>query len=150
MAVTIHPEGAAPAETPSQKPSRAGSGLRQVKDSLGRSIGIRKIGPLERMRLFKAIGPQNSKNEQYLGIAMLAYSCAEIDGEPVSAPLSEVQMEALVTRLGDEGIDAAGRAQIEDLGVTEADIEASGGDFSRAIELAVQRTRTEATAAAKN
>ena len=59
-------------------------------------------------RLFKALGPGLSDNTRYVGYAMLAYCVSAIDGMPVPAPATEGQVEMLVTRLGDAGLEAVG------------------------------------------
>jgi hypothetical protein len=151
MPVTIHEDARELSPAMAQAPqSQASQGPRRVTDALGRMIGLRKIGPLEKMRLFKAVGPQNSRNEQYLGLAMLAYMCCELDGETINPPVTEVQVEALVARLGDEGLNAISGDQIAAMGITDADIEAADGDLAKAVELAARRKNAETTAAAKN
>jgi hypothetical protein len=77
-----------------------------IKDSNGRLLSVRRMGALDRLRLFKAIGSQLSENPPYLGMAMLAASVTAIDQVPVPAPTTEAQVEALVHKLGDEGIAA--------------------------------------------
>ena len=77
-----------------------------VTDALGRSLGVRKMPILDRMRMFESIGPENSKNEAYVGYAALACSVVSIDGEAVARPASKIQLEGLIQRLGDEGIEA--------------------------------------------
>ncbi len=82
-----------------------------VRDAAGRSITIRKLGPVERLRLFKACG-QNSSNEQYLGMAAIAASVAVVDGRPVPVPVNEGMIEKTLADLGDEGVEAvAGELQ---------------------------------------
>lgn len=78
-------------------------------DETGRRIKVRRMGPLQRLRLFKAIGPELSQNDRYLGYAVLAASVVEIDGQPVPFPATELQIEALIDRLGDHGFAAVGR-----------------------------------------
>jgi hypothetical protein len=75
-------------------------------DPAGRSLEVRRIGALDRLRLFKALGAVLADNAPYLGMAMLASSVCAIDGVPVPAPVTEGQIEALVQRLGDAGIEA--------------------------------------------
>lgn len=100
-----------------------------IRDTFGRSITVRKLGPVERLRLFKACG-QNSSNEQYLGLAAIAASVACVDGRPVPVPVNEGMIEKTLADLGDEGIEAvAGELQ------------------RRASEVG---TRDEVVAAAKN
>lgn len=78
----------------------------QVSDRQGRLLTLRRMGALDRLRLFKAIGPVLAQNPPYLGMAMLASSVTAIDDVPVPAPATEAQIEALISRLGDLGIAA--------------------------------------------
>ena len=77
-----------------------------VVDAGGRQLLVRRMTALDRLRLFKAIGPVLSQNNSYLGMAMLASSVVMIDGVPVPAPSTEGQIEGLVAKLGDIGIAA--------------------------------------------
>lgn len=77
-----------------------------VVDAEGRQLLVRRMTALDRLRLFKAIGPVLSQNNSYLGMAMLASSVVMIDGVPVPAPSTEGQIEGLVAKLGDIGIAA--------------------------------------------
>jgi hypothetical protein len=72
------------------------------------SITIRKLLPIDRMRLASAIGPENVKNDLYLAYASLAYYVTEIDGETIPRPKSPREVEAIVQRLGDDGLTAVG------------------------------------------
>ena len=84
-------------------------------DSDGREIVIRRLTALDRLRLFKAVGPVLSQNNAYLGMAMLACSVTAIDGVPVPPPIIEAQIEALVAKLGDAGIAAVAGALSSDV-----------------------------------
>ena len=77
-----------------------------VSDREGRSLTLRRMGALDRLRLFKAIGPVLAQNPPYLGMAVLASSVTAIDDVPVPQPVNEGQIEALISRLGDAGIAA--------------------------------------------
>ncbi|MEO8716065.1 MAG: hypothetical protein ABI369_13730 [Acetobacteraceae bacterium] len=77
-----------------------------VVDVLGRRIALRRLTALDKLRLFKAAGPALSQNQHWLGMAMLACSVSSIDDVPVPAPATEQQIEAMVERLGDVGINA--------------------------------------------
>ncbi len=83
-----------------------GPGAGEVRDGLGRRLLLRRLNALDRLRLFKAVGPALSENAAYLGMAMLAVSVAAVDDVPLPMPASEAQLEALVSRLGDEGLEA--------------------------------------------
>ncbi|QEL14788.1 hypothetical protein [Limnoglobus roseus] len=102
--VTVHKD--APSETPSESIIKAANKATVVKDALGRTIGVKKMLLLDRMRMFEVIGPENSVNQAYAGFAALAYSVTSIDGDPVARPSNKIQLESLLQRLGDEGIDA--------------------------------------------
>ncbi len=97
-------------DTPSERIiAEAGRPL-QATDAAGRTLELRRPGALDRLRLFKALGPVLSGNDRYVGYAMLAYCVQAIDGVPVPAAMSEAQLEALVGRLGDAGLAAVGEA----------------------------------------
>ena len=97
-------------DTPSERIiAEAGRPL-QATDAAGRTLELRRPGALDRLRLFKALGPVLSGNDRYVGYAMLAYCVQAIDGVPVPAAASEAQLEALVGRLGDAGLAAVGEA----------------------------------------
>jgi hypothetical protein len=77
-----------------------------IADSDGRHLTIRRMHALDKLRLFKAVGPELAQNQPYLGLALLACSVTAIDGVPVPVPVTEAQIEALVSRLGDAGMTA--------------------------------------------
>jgi hypothetical protein len=77
-----------------------------IIDKNGRRLLIRRQTALDTLRLFKAAGPVLSQNEPWLAMASLANSVQEIDGVPVPTPTSEAQIEALVERLGEDGLTA--------------------------------------------
>jgi hypothetical protein len=83
---------------------------REITDAQGRRIRLRRVGALEKLRLLKAVGPELAENEAYLGVALLAYACAAIDGIPLPAPVSEAQIEMTVERLGESGLAAIAAA----------------------------------------
>lgn len=87
-------------------PVDAGPMRSTFTDKLGRSLTIKKMGALDRMKLFEAVGGERSQNEMYFGYASLAASVVDIDGETVVRPANHLQIEALVQRLGDEGLEA--------------------------------------------
>ena len=100
-------------DTPSERiVAEAGRPL-AVTDAAGRLLEVRRPGALDRLRLFKALGPALSGNDRYVGYAMLAYCVQAIDGVPVPAAANEGQLEALVARLGDAGLAAVGEALAE-------------------------------------
>lgn len=97
-------------DTPSRTIVAAANERLTLTDSTGRSIEIRRPNALDRLRLFKAVGPALAENDRYLGLAMLATCVTAIDGVPVPPPANENQIEALVQRLDDPGLTAIGDA----------------------------------------
>lgn len=85
-----------------------------VRDANGRELVLRRMTALDRLRLFKAVGPLLSQNNLYLGMAMLAASVTAIDTVPLPPPVTEAQIESLVFRLGDAGIAAVAAALAAD------------------------------------
>jgi hypothetical protein len=81
-----------------------------VEDKQGRSIEVKKLKPIERMRLFQMIGAENAMNGPYLGYANLAYSVSKNDGDTEPVPQNVTGIEAKVKRLDQDGLDAVGEA----------------------------------------
>ena len=92
--------------TPTQSYLAAAQDIRDITDATGRVLTIRRPTTLDRLRLFKAVGPALSVNERYLGVAMLAFAVMAIDGVPIPQPANEHQIESAIDRLGDRAIEA--------------------------------------------
>ena len=106
--------------TPSETVLAAGGGPDDVAAADGRRITLRRLNALDRLRLFKAAGPVLAHNQPWLGMAALAWCVTAIDGVPVPVPGNEAQIEALIGRLGDVGIDAVAAALDAEIDRTEA------------------------------
>jgi len=107
--VVVHPSAPAAAPSPSQTIVGAAAAQQAtVKDALGRTIVVKRLKTVERMRLFKILGPAGSENKQLIGYAALATAVVSIDGEAVPFPSSERMIEVMVDRLSDEGLEAVG------------------------------------------
>lgn len=89
---------------PSQTIIREAAKTFTATDRKGRRLVLRRLTPLDTLRLFKAAGPVLAQNEPWLSLAGLAFSVLEIDGVPVPPPVTEAQIESLIDRLGDEGL----------------------------------------------
>lgn len=131
--VTVHPDpaSASPAtasapppapvvETPSQSVVNRATQFVKVQDVFGRTIGIKKPNAAERMRLMRVLGPELSENQVYFGHAMLAACVREFDGELLPAAASPAQLEHLVSRLDDEGLNAIAKGLSEHFNVGRA------------------------------
>ena len=95
-------------ETPTARIVAEARAPLEVVDADGRRIEFRRPGALDRLRLFKALGPVLSANDRYVGYAMLAFCVTGIDDVPIPVPANEAQVEGLVQRLGDAGLAAVG------------------------------------------
>ena len=81
-----------------------------VQDKAGRVIELRRLGVVEQLRLFKVLGPELAENRAYVGLARVAAAVAAVDGIPVPFPAGEAGIEAVLERLGEDGVDAVGAA----------------------------------------
>ena len=97
-------------DTPSARMVAAAHATTETTDALGRRLTLRRLTALDKLRLFKAAGPQLAQNPPWLGTALLVASVTAIDDIPVPPPVSEGQIESIVQRLGDEGINAVSAA----------------------------------------
>lgn len=122
---------AAASETPSQQIIRSAQATKPVIDALGRHLLVRQPGIVQRMRVFKVIGAEASKNEIYLGHAMLAVSVLSIDGVPVDPVLTLDELEELLELVGDEGIEAAAGALGDETETTEEEKAAAAKVFTK-------------------
>ncbi len=103
--VTMH-DTAAQAETPSQQIVADANRVVRVTDARGRVLGVRKITTSIRRRVYKTISAENGSKESYMGLVILAATCVDIDGQQIPLPTSELQFDALVDRLEDDGFEA--------------------------------------------
>lgn len=85
-----------------------------VIDKSGRVLGVRRFGVLEQLRLFKSLGAELSENRAYMGLARIAASVAMIDGIPMMFPTHETAVEAILERLGEDGVDAISAILVEE------------------------------------
>ncbi|HXT78031.1 MAG TPA: hypothetical protein VN702_00585 [Acetobacteraceae bacterium] len=98
--------------SPSEQIIAVASEARTITDANGRSLSIRKLRALDTLRLFKAAGPVLAENEPWMSMASLAMSVTEIEGVPVPSPSSERQIEGIIERLGDAGVNAIADATL--------------------------------------
>jgi hypothetical protein len=77
-----------------------------VVDSRGRTIKVKRLSALDRIRLFKAMGAVHAENRMAAAYASAAAACTDIDGLPVPYPTSDIQLDAIVGRLDEEGLEA--------------------------------------------
>ncbi|HWT68085.1 MAG TPA: hypothetical protein VN214_03115 [Pseudomonas sp.] len=129
--VTVR-EGAAVPVHVDQKPR-----FETIQDSKGRTIQLRKLGPLEQGRIVMAVGGETAGNQTYMtGFAMPAAMVVYIDDTPYGLPQSQKQIDVVLSELGEEGMtamnahfmakyeaaqaEAQAKAQHDDLSVEQA------------------------------
>lgn len=101
----------APAPTPSETVVRAAQLTGSCSGPSGSTYAFRKLGPLDRMLIAKAVGSELMQNGLYASYALVACSVSEINGEKLAMPSSTRQVEFRVQRIGDdwEALNAAMR-----------------------------------------
>jgi hypothetical protein len=86
-----------------------GDGISRVKDSTGRSIGVKPVKAIDMFDLTDALGDKAS-NAALFRQAMVAVAAVEIDGVPVARPTSLMTIRALISRLDFAGFVAVSEA----------------------------------------
>lgn len=89
-----------------------------VTDAQGRKITLRKITVLDQVKMLRAIGPRQAENQPYFQLVECACMADMIDGVPLLMPANEAQIDAAISRLGDDGMAAIMVHRMEDLQAT--------------------------------
>src|SRR5574340_1204561 len=76
-----------------------------VTDALGRVITLKKPRILAQYQLIEILG-DSAKNEVYWTMTFPLIFVVAIDGDAVSMPMNKREVEALISRLDDEGVSA--------------------------------------------
>jgi hypothetical protein len=107
-------------QTPSAQVVTKAISATTVTDSAGRTITLKKPGVLAQYRLIEALG-DTAKNEVYMAMAMPLIYVSEIDGDSVILPSTKIQVEALIQRLDEHGIQAVIQGMQENFGKSDPD-----------------------------
>lgn len=94
-----------PTPSPTDEVIARAKGEIVVVDDKGRTIKIKKPGVLAQYRLIEVLG-QTAANATYMNMVMPLIYVAEIDGDVVFQPSTKREVEALIQRLEEEGINA--------------------------------------------
>lgn len=108
------------ASTPTEQIIKQASAEVSITDSNGRSITLKKPGVLAQYRLIELLG-DSAKNEVYMAMVLPLIYVASIDGHPVPAPTKKVEIEALISRLDEDGINAVMLGVQEHFGKSDPD-----------------------------
>ncbi|NMM21844.1 MAG: hypothetical protein HHJ15_18145 [Rhodoferax sp.] len=76
-----------------------------VLDAQGRSITLQKPGVLAQFRMIEMLGGETAKNQVYVGMVLPLLYIASIDGEALPRLSSKRELEALIQRLDEDGIE---------------------------------------------
>lgn len=106
------------APSPSEQIVADANRIVKTTDARGRTLGVRKLNMAIRRRILKALSDEMSRKQQYLGLVMVAACVVEIDGDAISLPSTELQFDALIDRLDDDGFEAVGAALVEHFGAS--------------------------------
>lgn len=77
-----------------------------ITDADGRRIQLRRVGVLETLRLYKALGAELSINTAYVDLALTGLTASAIDDVPIPFPINEAGVEGVLERLGESGVEA--------------------------------------------
>ena len=110
------PAGGDPGGDGSSAPNEA-----TITDKRGRVLRLRRIGPLLRVRLYKLMGADNSRNIPLQGHYQMAVSVIQIDDEKIPFPTKEIQIDSLLDRLGDDGLEAIAQAWKDNKWIADSD-----------------------------
>jgi hypothetical protein len=92
-------------DLPSQTIVKQAAARVTIEDGNGRSITLQKPGVLAQFRLIKILG-DTAKNTTYVQMVLPLTYVVEIDGLDVAQPNSEREIDALISRLDEEGVTA--------------------------------------------
>lgn len=106
-------------EAPSAQLVQAAAKQVVISDAKGRAITLSRPGVLAQFRLIESVGPETAKNEVYMGMVLPLIFVTDIDGEPVFQPANKLQLEALIQRLGDDGVEAVHKGVTEHFGARD-------------------------------
>lgn len=98
--VTVHDE------TPAQEAVRQAAAEATVKDAQGRVLTLKRPSVLAQFQLVKMVGGAAAENQVYMAMILPLLYLAAIDGEAVRPPATQMQLDALIQRLDEDGITA--------------------------------------------
>lgn len=97
-------------ETPSQQLVRKASEEFATDDSRGRRLTLRKPGIMAQYDLVAMVGPTRAQNQVWMAMVMPVLYVTMIDGVRVPTPTTYREVQALLERLDEDGIEAVSLA----------------------------------------
>ncbi len=105
-----------------------------ITDAKGRKLTTRKLNVLDQVKLLRAIGPDQARNQPYVDIVTMSASVADIDGIPLVIPTNERQIDAAIGRIGDEGFAALMVYMKREIAAVEAAAEAVADGEAKPVD----------------
>ncbi|SDX12751.1 hypothetical protein SAMN05518669_103352 [Variovorax sp. YR634] len=103
LKVTLHEAAEA---VPSQQVTRDANFTVTVDASDGRKITLRKPGVLAQFKMIEMLGNEAASNQVFVNMVLPVMFVAAIDGEEISRITTRIQLDALIQRLDDAGVEA--------------------------------------------
>jgi|SRR5579872_4999583 len=108
-------------ETPSETHVREALKETIVEDARGRKIKLVRPPVLAQFKLIRMLGGEASANQTYVQMLLPLLYVAAIDGAPVFFPASELEIDALIARLDEDGIACVMKGVVENFAEQSSD-----------------------------
>ncbi|WP_435475848.1 hypothetical protein [Variovorax sp. GB1P17] len=103
-------------DTPSAQATAAARMEAIVKTDDGRTITLKKAGILAQFKMVEMLGEKASMNGVFMNMVFPLMYVSAIDGEPVSRISTRNELDALITRLDEDGIAAVVKGVADNFG----------------------------------
>ncbi len=113
-----------------------------AEDSLGRTFGLKTLGPAAMLNVIEMAGGKASENTIWLKMAMMLSGVVSIDGVPVPEPKTKEAFLKFADKVGNEGLIAISDAST---GTVGGEDQATVAAFTREAELAASRSSSSPT-----
>lgn len=103
LKVTLHDSAV---EAPTKQVTRDANFSMDVETSDGRKITLRKPGVLAQFKMIEMLGGAAAANQVFVNMVLPVTFVVAIDGDPVSRVTTRKELDALIQRLDEPGIEA--------------------------------------------
>lgn len=115
------PPRKATGKTPSEQLITAAEDEAAATDARGRRIGLKKPGILSQFRIVAFVGNERASNQTYMQMILPITFVTAIDDDPVTPPNTLSELEAIIKRLGEDGVNAVMMKVMETWGQRDAE-----------------------------
>lgn len=117
-------------DSPTEEIIKKSTGEVTIIDSNNRAIVLRKPNVLAQYKLVKVVGGDTAKNDIYMAMILPLIYVVSIDGAPVSIN-SEKELDAVILRLGEHGIEAVMKGLQEHFAINVASQEEANQEIKK-------------------